>query len=74
MCLSRYSTLELLKEVAKNLFLSEEYGYINGLSEKKLAELINNFYQVRYTYNSIILDFDLNHNINFFIIISVNFQ
>ena len=48
MCLSKYSNLELLKEVVKSLYSSEEYGNINGLSEKKLAELINNFYQVRY--------------------------
>ena len=47
MCLSKYSTLELLKEVVKNLYSSEKYGYINELSEKKLAELINTFYQVR---------------------------
>ena len=47
MCLSKYSNLELLKEVVKSLYSSEEYGNINGLSEKKLAELINDFYQVR---------------------------
>ena len=48
MGLSKYSNLKLLKQVAKNLHSSEDYKNINGLCEKKLAELINRFYQVKY--------------------------
>ena len=46
MCLSKYSNLELLKEVAINLYSSEEYGNINKLCERELADLIHTYYQV----------------------------
>ena len=48
MGLSKYSNLKLLKQVAKNLHSSEDYKNIDGLCEKKLAELINRFYKVKY--------------------------
>ena len=47
MCLSNYSNLEHLQAVALNLCLSDDHIYINGLSERELAALINSFYQVR---------------------------
>ena len=46
MCLSKYSNIELLKEIAMNLHLSKEHENIDGLSERELAALINSFYQV----------------------------
>ena len=48
MCLSKYSNLELLKEVARNLYSSKDHENMNSLCERQLAELINTFYQVRY--------------------------
>ena len=48
MCLSKYSNLELLKEVARNLYSSKDHENMNRLCEKQLAELINTFYQVWY--------------------------
>ena len=46
MCLSKYSNIELLKEVAMNLNLSKDHENIDGLCERDLAALINLFYQV----------------------------
>ena len=46
MCLSKYSNLEHLREVAKNLCSSEDHDDINELCERELAALINKFYQV----------------------------
>ena len=48
MCLSKYSNLELLKEVAMNLYSSEDHKNMNELSEIELAALIDSFYQVRF--------------------------
>ena len=49
MCLSKYSNLEHLREVAVNLYSSEDHGNMNKLCERELAALINTFYQVRYS-------------------------
>ena len=50
MCLSKYSNIELLKEVAMNLHLSiKDHENIHVLSERELAALINSFYQVSNT-------------------------
>ena len=46
MCLSKYSNIELLKEVAMNLHLSKDHENKDGLCERDLAALINFFYQV----------------------------
>jgi hypothetical protein len=43
---NRYSNLEHLREVAKNLCSSEDHDDINKLCERELAALINKFYQV----------------------------
>ena len=48
MCLSKYSNLDLLKEVYANLYSSKDDITSNGLSEKELAALIHTFYQVRH--------------------------
>ena len=48
MCLSKYSNLEHLREVANNLFSSEDHENRNLLCERELAALINTFYQVRF--------------------------
>ena len=48
MCLSKYSNLELLREVAVNLYSSKDVENMDGLSERELAALINTFYQVRH--------------------------
>ena len=45
MCLSKYSNLELLKEVAMNLYSPEDHNF-KDLCEKELAALINKYYQV----------------------------
>ena len=46
MCLSKYSNLEHLREVAMKLCASESHDDIIELCEKKLAALIHTFYQV----------------------------
>ena len=52
MCLSKYSNIELLKEIAMNLHLSKDHENIDGLSERELAALVNSFYQVSRYFNS----------------------
>ena len=47
MCLSNYSNLELLKEVAMNLYSSKDHDF-KELCEIELADIINTFYQVRF--------------------------
>ena len=47
MCLSKYSNLEHLREVAMNLSPSKEHDDLIRLCERELAALINNFYQVK---------------------------
>ena len=47
MCLSKYSNLEHLREVANNIFSSEDHENRNLLCERELAALINVYYQVR---------------------------
>ena len=47
MCLSKYSNLEHLREVAINLYSTKDHEDINGLCERELAALIHTFYQVR---------------------------
>ena len=49
MCLSKYSNLEHLREVANNIFSSEDHENRNLLSERELAALINTFYQVNFS-------------------------
>ena len=46
MCLSKFSNIDLLKQVANNLYSTEDNEDINGLCEKELAALINIYYQV----------------------------
>ena len=46
MCLSKYSNLEHLREVAMNLCSSEDHVDITELCERELAALISKFYQV----------------------------
>ena len=48
MCLSKYSNLDLLKEVYMNLYSSKDNKTLDELCEKELATLIHTFYQVRY--------------------------
>ena len=50
MCLSKFSNNDLLKQVAINLYSTEDNQDINkamnGLCERELADLINTYYQV----------------------------
>ena len=50
MCLSKYSNLELLNQVAMNLYSSTDHN-LKELCEIELAALINTFYQVRFIFN-----------------------
>ena len=46
MCLSKYSNVDLLRQVTINLYSTEEKGNINELCERELAALINTHYLV----------------------------
>ena len=46
MCLSKFSNIDLLRQVALNLYSTEDNGDMNGLCEKELAAVINTYYQV----------------------------
>ena len=50
MCLSKYSNLELLNQVAMNLYSSKDHDF-KELCEIELAALINTFYQVRFIFD-----------------------
>ena len=46
MCLSKYSNLDLLKEVYENLYSPKDHETLDGLCEKEMAALINTYYKV----------------------------
>ena len=46
MCLSKFSNIDLLRQVALNLYSTEDNGDMNELCEKELSALINTYYQV----------------------------
>ena len=46
MCLTKYSNVDLLRQVTINLYSTEDKGNISELCERELAALINTHYLV----------------------------